>query len=796
MKVTKINDWFGKAGSFEVKHRWLFIIGLTLLTLLCSSGLSRLRFSNGGDDWFDDWEVVKKNQDHFEDMFGSTDSLLCHITASEGTDVFDPEILTMISNLGDKLLMSVPYADTVTSLTSLSMPIGTEDGFDILDPFEDGIPTDPEELQKKKEQILSRESIVDILVSRNCKETWLILNLEHYTESLSEAQKKIAVPAMAVFNSDAYKSDKWTLRPAGYSYTEYEEDIAARDQCFSRIAIGFVVMVLCLVFFVRSLRGVIVPTLATVFAISSTLGASAWLGIEANTIMLVVPVLLAMALAVGYAVHYVNSFRLHFRNTGKRKESVILGVRDSGWALLFTVVTTMGGMLSFFSGGIRTMRWVGGTTAVAVFMVFVYTMILLPCFYSFGKDKTPEQKYVDSEGATKADFSIERMGKSILNKKWITIVLGAVVLIISIPGLLKIKVNMNYNDMMGERIPFVKRLMEICRSELGSQYSYDVLLEYADEDKIKDPEVLMKMDILSDKIGTLSMTRITNGKPRISSVTKIVKEMNRALNEDRADMYVIPNDASQTSEILGLYEVMGGRDLYQYVTQDFRSAFLHVELTGYDSEECLQNLNQVEVWVKELFPDTETAGVVGQAMQYSSMNGKLVRGSIKSIGTSFIVIFFLLSLAFMSLKTGFIGMIPNISPVLLCGAIMGYANINLDMITAMIMPMILGIAVDDTIHFTNHIKYHFELTGNYRAAVLGAYREIGKSMIMTTVILCMMFMIFLTSSMTALARIGFLSIVGLTSALVADYTLTPVLMYITHPFGKETESPLKKADGK
>ena len=125
---------------------------------------------------------------------------------------------------------------------------------------------------------------------------------------------------------------------------------------------------------------------------------------------------------------------------------------------------------------------------------------------------------------------------------------------------------------------------------------------------------------------------------------------------------------------------------------------------------------------------------------------------------------------------------------------MGYSGINLDMITAMIMPMVLGIAVDDTIHFTNHIKYHFELTGNYRAAVLGAYREIGKSMIMTTLILCMMFMIFLSSSMTALVRIGYLSIVGLASALVADYTLTPVLMYISRPFGKETNSSLDKTN--
>ena len=56
---------------------------------------------------------------------------------------------------------------------------------------------------------------------------------------------------------------------------------------------------------------------------------------------------------------------------------------------------------------------------------------------------------------------------------------------------------------------------------------------------------------------------------------------------------------------------------------------------------------------------------------------------------------------------------------------------------------------------------------------------------MTTVILCAMFAIFLTSTMNVLVNIGWLSVVGLGSALIADYTITPVLLYIAKPFGKE-----------
>ncbi len=781
MQVKKINAWFEKFGRFEVKHRWAFIIVLLLITVIGCLGLPRLKLDNGEEDWFDDWETTKINQDHFESIFGSTDSLMAHIKAK---DVFDPEVLQMIDDLGDELLNNVPYADSVTSLMELSIPVGTEEGFEVISPFEDGVPSDKNELEEKRNFILSRESLVNNLVSDDCTETWLIIKLEQYSESLTDAMQKIAPPAMEIFNDPKYKSDKWEIRPAGMSYTEYEEEKVTMDQCVSRIAIGFVVMVIFLILFIRSLRGVVVPALATVGALGTTLGFSAWLNIKGNNMMILVTVLLTMALAVGYAVHYINSFKMYFRKTGKRKESVIMGVRDSGWALFFTVITTMGGMLSFLAAGIRPMRWVGGITAATVFVVFTYIIILLPCLYSFGKDKEPDPKFVETAGASKSDLRVEAMGKSIINKKWITVIVTCVVIVALIPGLFKINVNMNYSDMMGERTPYIKRLLEITRSQLGSQYSYEVLVEYEDEDSLKNPQVLKNMDILAERIGTLSQTKVSNGKPRVSSVTKVIKEMNRTLNEDDPDFYVIPDDQDLVSQIMFLYEISGGSDLYDYVSEDFKAGYLHVELSGYDGEEIVKNMDAVKQWVKELFPDASNAGVVGEVVQYAQMNGKLVRGSIKSIGTSLLIILALLILAFTSFRTGLIAMIPNVVPILLIGGIMGYAGVNLDMITAMIMPMILGIAVDDTIHFTNHIKYHWELTGDYKTAVLTSYREIGKTMIMTTVILCAMFFIFLFSSMTVLVNIGWLSIVGLGSALIADYTITPVLLYIAKPFGK------------
>lgn len=789
MKVAKINELFEKFAKFQLKHKTVFLVVLAIFTILSSLGLQKLKLENGEADWFDDYETVKLNQDHFEEIFGSEDRVIAFI---EAEDVFDVEVLQMIQRLGERLLNEVPYADSVTSIVDLNVPVGTEEGFDIKNPFEDGIPLDPKEIAEKKAFILSKESLVNNLVSADATETFVILNLEQYSEDLTIAMHKITPAAMNIFNDPEFVSDKYTIRPAGYSYTEYEEEKEMLSQCVSRIVIGFCVMILCLILFIRSFRGVTVPALATVFGLTSMLGLSSWLNITANTIMLILVVLLAMALSVGYSVHFINSFKMFFRKTGKRQESCILAVKDCGWAILFTVITTMAGMLSFFAAGIRPMRWVAGASASCIFGVYLYVMILLPIFYSYGKDKKVEEKSFKpnvngelKDGATAFDLKIEKMGKHILNKKWLSVIAGIAVAVFCVPFMLKIEANLNYSEMMGEKIPYIARLLKISNSQLGSQYNYNVFLEFENEDAIKNPEVLKKMDILTQRIGALRLTKLSNGKPRVSSVTKIVKEMNKTLNGDDENQYIIPDDQDLVSQIMFLYEISGGEDLYQYVSEDFSSAYLHVEMSGYKAKECVLDQQQINKWVEELFPDRKTGGVLGAVVQMGVMNQKITDGSVKSIATSMLVILILLLIVFTSLKTGLIAMLPNIAPVLLIAGAMGFFKVPLDMMTAIVMPMILGIAVDDTIHFTNHIKYKYELTKNYKVAILDSYREIGKSMIMTTLILCAMFAIFLTSPMAILVKIGSLSILGLFGALICDYTLTPVLILITKPFGKE-----------
>jgi predicted RND superfamily exporter protein len=144
-------------------------------------------------------------------------------------------------------------------------------------------------------------------------------------------------------------------------------------------------------------------------------------------------------------------------------------------------------------------------------------------------------------------------------------------------------------------------------------------------------------------------------------------------------------------------------------------------------------------------------------------------------------------LVFGSVKTGLIGLIPNITPAVVIGGILGFAGIPLDTSTVIIMPMILGLAVDDTIHFINHGKLEFIRSGNYRTSIRRTFGTVGVALFFTTIILSAVFCIYMTSEVKTYFNIGLLAIAGMVSALLADYLVTPGLFRFFRIFGREKE---------
>ena len=788
MKVKYLQVFFKRWAEIQIKYRFFFLFLIAVISVVGMTGIRKVQILSDQNDMIPKTEEHKLMMKEFEELFGNSENI---VLLFESNDVFQPEVLKTIKAIGAELLEKVPYSSSVMSITDVEVTIGNEDGMEVYRPFENGIPETAEEIEKEKRIILGRKSLVNKLVSSDSKECWLILSLNPFPEGEEKEGNALTAPmyksgqaAIDVVTDPKWLSNVYTIKAAGVPYTEMEEHTVVLEETTKTVMVSFFIMIVLLIIFTMSFVGTIIPVLALVLGIGVVFGFMGHFNIVAYSYMVSIPVLLAMALSVGYSIHLLNSFKHYFYKLGKRKEAVIASIEETGWPLLFTVVTTIASVLSFLTTSLYPLRWLGGACAATVWSVYFYTAMIIPIVMSFGKDKEVGvlSKKKEAKLFNFVDEQFMRFGSFVVKNRFLIVIVSSILFIACIPGLFNLTIKMDGYTFMGFRIPYIKRLDSIVNSTLGSYFNYNVMVRFDEEDALKNVENLKRLEELENFIASFNHTKKVEGEAKIFSVLNVVKEMNQTLHEDKPSRYKLPYTNNELTEILFLYEVSGG-DISKWIDDEYRIARMRVEVKEFDSEEVTRNMKILEAKAKEIIPNATTF-LIGNELEFANINSYIVNGEISSLIFSLLAIFILMLMAFGSIKLALIGMIPNIAPLFAIGAIMSYLGIYLDMITMTIMPMLLGISVDDTIYFITHAKLEFESTHDYKATVIGTFKTIGKTLLATSIILCIGFATNAVSLLQGIVQIGLLGAFGFFVALVADYFITPVLIFMLKPFRK------------
>ena len=131
-----------------------------------------------------------------------------------------------------------------------------------------------------------------------------------------------------------------------------------------------------------------------------------------------------------------------------------------------------------------------------------------------------------------------------------------------------------------------------------------------------------------------------------------------------------------------------------------------------------------------------------------------------------------------NLRLGLLAMIPNLIPVYLILAMMGWFGITLNMSTLLIGSVVIGLAVDDTIHFVHKFNVYLEETGDPVRAVHETFITTGVALLSTSLILSMSFATFLFSDFVGTVEFGILAGSGALLAFLADILVAPALMVL------------------
>lgn len=783
MKIEKINDWFACRGKWVVQRRWLVLSLFILVFAIGITGLRYFKVSASWEDYFleDDPMLVKTEE--FKEIFGN-DNFAAILTRCDNS--FTKENLELIRELTNEMMDSLSYADKITSLTDIEFMVGSEEGIAIEQIVPDTIPSDPALLEGIRRKAYLKPHVAERLVSKDGTLSWIILKLRPFPEdSVWNKDKNAVSPEVLTGNELEHiitkdKYQKLHPKGTGLPYVTAMKLKWMEKEMPRVMGFAALISVLILLLVTRSFRGEVVPIVTTIGSIVIVYGMLGYVGMTIDSGMVMIPMLLTFAVSIAYNMHVYSYFKRQFLIHGKRKQAVEETIREMGWPVLFSALTTFAALLSFLAIPMQPMRFIGIATSSCVMLSFFIAITLMPVFLSFGKDGKPHPQ-VQETGGCLMDRKLEKLGKRVLKHGTLILWIAGLFTVVLIYQFTKIETAFNVERTMGRKIAYVNNLLEVGESELGSVYTYDVMIDFPEDGLAKSPEILMRLDSLAQRVNGYKLTK------RTTSILNILKDLNQTLHDGDASYYAIPHNPDEVAQLLLLYENAGGSEAEYWIDYDYRRLRLMVEINSFDSGETERELNDIVAHATMLFPQA-TVTTVGSIPQFTVMMQYVARGQMVSFAISLIIIGILMMMVFGSVRIGLIGLIPNVTPAVVVGGLMGWMGYPLDMMTATIMPMILGLAVDDTIHFINHGHLEFDRIGNYREAILCSFRTIGTPIVLTSVVICVNFAIYTTSNCISFIHMGLLSMAGIVSALLADLCITPILFQKFRLFGKETNT--------
>ncbi|MBR5384869.1 MAG: MMPL family transporter [Bacteroidales bacterium] len=779
MKIERINTWFGGMAGWIVRHRMVVMAAFAAIVVFSLMGTKRIVMRTSFDDYFvsDDPMLVKTNE--FKSIFGN-DYYVAVLVKNE--DIFSERSLTLIRELSRELMDSLSYADKVTSLTDIEFTVGSEDGMTIEQIVPDEIPSEPEALAEIRAKAYSKPYLAKKLVSSDGTMSWIMVKLRPFPEDSVWKKVTTIAPDMLTGQEAGHivgKEKYAELSPSasGMPYLSYEKYLFIGDEMGRMFVFAFIVSIIVMLVVTRSLRGVVAPLLTTMSALAIGFGIIGWTGIYIDMTTTMIALILTFACSIAYNIHLYNFFKTRFVETGKRKESVAVAVSETGWGVTLSGLTTVAALMTFLSMNIVPMRAIGINTSLSLLAVLVTCLFLTPVVLSYGRDREPA---VNKESSFEAKIGglFERFGHFVLRRHTPIVTVAVAVTAFCGIGLFWIEPAFDIEKTMGRKIPYVKRFLDMCETELGSMYSYDLMITLPEADDAKKPDNLKKLDELSGVADGYKLTK------RHNSVTDIVKDMNCTLNGGKEAFYCIPDSADMVAQLLLLYENAGGTESEYWMDYDYKRLRLQIELNSYNSNEAEKEMEMLEDEARRLFPGAHVS-VVGNIPQFTVMQQYVEKGQMWSMLLSVLVIGVVLLLIFGSWKVAVVGMIPNIAPAIIVGGMMGWLGYPLDMMTASLIPMVLGIAVDDTIHFINHSHVAYDRCGDYETAIGRTFRTEGLAIVMSTVIISATFAGFVLSDAIQMRNWGVLAVAGMVSALLADLFLTPILFRYLRVFGSK-----------
>jgi predicted RND superfamily exporter protein len=503
------------------------------------------------------------------------------------------------------------------------------------------------------------------------------------------------------------------------------------------------------------------------------MGFMVWLDIPFSITLNLLP---AFLLVVGLcdAVHILAIVYRRLAAGDSREDSIVFALTHSGLAVVMTSVTTAAGLASFSLAALAPIAQLGILAPAGVMLAMVYSLALLPALLAV----SPLKQVTAREGLAGRgifDRFLARMGDA-STRHPVRVVAGtAVIIVAALPGLMQVYFSHDAIRWFPKDDP-IRIAEEIFDSQFKGASSLEVLVHTQGENGLHEPDTLQRIERAMRHSETLEVAGRPVGK--VVSIVDIVKETHQALNENRPEYYVLPEDRELIAQEMLLFENSGTDDLEEVTDTRFQTARVTVRTPWVDALLYPDFIDEIRSSYREILGEDLTFELTGGTVVFTRVFEAVIYSMARSYMFALGVITPLMILLIGSLRRGLVAMIPNLIPIYLVLAFMGYADVPLDAGTLLIGGVIIGLAVDDTIHFMHRFGRYYDERGDVYYAVHETLATTGTALLFTSIVLASGFAVFLMSYMQNSFWFGALCLLGTVVAFVADIVLAPALMVL------------------
>ncbi len=748
-----------------LRYRVLLVITLTVATVFMGYFAREVTLSYEHAPLLPEKDSALIEFRKYSEIFGQDGNIV--VIGIRNDDFFEPGML------GDWIGMkkSINSIDGVKNAVSMANAFNLirkteERSFKIM-PLTGEVPLSEAEADSIKQVALSLPFYRDLLYNEESGTFLILVTLER--EVLASSDRNRLIDEIEKLSSEYAAAHNLAVHYSGLPYIRIKTAEKIEGELYMFILLALLITGTIMFLFFRSFRVVFFSLMVVGTGVVWALGSIVLLGYEITLLTAMIPPLL-IVIGIPNSVFLLNKFHNEYRNHGNKIKALQRVIQKIGAATFLTNLTTSAGFATFTLTSTRILQEFGIIASLNIMVIYMLSLLLIPIIFSFMP--APRKRHISHLDNTVVRKVIRLFEYLAVKHRTRTYPAALLLVILAIIGITRIKSTGYVVDDLPKNDPVYTDLL-FFEEHFRGLIPLEISIDAGRPGAALTQSTLQNIDRLQSELEKY---------PELSrplSIAEAFKFARQSFFNGSPEHYRLPGNTERNFILTYMGGLTGENEIAgSFLDQDRRFTRISYKVADVGTERIGLLEEQIRQEIDSIFPDERYDVVITGASIISFRGNRyLIRSLFTSLFIAVLFISLFMSWMFSSARMMLISLIPNLIPLLITAAFMGYFGIPIKPSTVLVFSIAFGISVDNTIHFLAKYRQELKVTGlDIKRSVINAIREAGVSMLYTSIVLFFGFGIFALSGFGGTKALGVLISFTLLIAVTSNLILLPSML--------------------